>query len=291
MTGFARTEGSNDLCKWIWIAKSVNGKGLDPRIRLPNGFEDFDPCIRKLIKECFHRGNISISFNVIWSHSNTKYRVDMDILDRLIEAIPEVQKRAPELKPPTMDCLFSVKGVIESIELMDFENEKVKQKAEMLSSFDELLSNLQKARNEEGAELTSIINAQIELIETLCHRAKKIALVQASGHKKRLHEQVYEVCGKVPVLSEERLTQEVALLMVKTDVREEMDRISAHVNAARVLMESGEAVGRQLDFLCQEFNREANTLCSKSSDVTLTQVGLALRTTIDRMREQVQNVE
>ncbi len=291
MTGFARTEGSNALCKWIWEAKSVNGKGLDPRIKLPSGFEDFDPCIRKLIKKYFHRGNISISFIVIWSYSNTKYQVNMDLLDHLIETIPEVQKRAPELKPPTMDCLFAVKGVIDRIELMDFENEKAKQKAEMLSSFDELLMKLQKARTEEGAELTSIINAQVDLIETLCHRAEKLALVQVNGLKKRLHEQVLEVCGKVGALSEERLAQEVALLLVKTDVREEVDRISAHIKAARVLIHSDGAVGRELDFLCQEFNREANTLCSKSSDVTLTQAGLALRTTIDRMREQVQNVE
>ena len=132
MTGFARTEGSNALCKWIWEAKSVNGKGLDPRIKLPSGFEDFDPCIRKLIKKCFHRGNISISFSVIWSHSNTRYQVNMDILDRLIETIPEVKKRAPELKPPTMDSLFSVKGVIESIDLIDFEKDFLKQFSKLL---------------------------------------------------------------------------------------------------------------------------------------------------------------
>ena len=118
-----------------------------------------------------------------------------------------------------------------------------------------------------------------------------MALVQVNEFKKRLHKQVVEVCGKAGVLSEERLAQEVALLVVKTDVREEIDRIGAHVKAARVLIHSDEAVGRELDFLCQEFNREANTLCSKSSDVALTQAGLALRTTIDRMREQVQNVE
>ena len=190
-----------------------------------------------------------------------------------------------------MDSLFSVKGVIESINLIDFEKEKVKQKVGILISLDELLRKLQKVRNEEGAELTSIINAQIELVENLCHRANKLAVSQASDLKNRLHEQVLEVCGTAPVLSEERLAQEVALLIAKTDVREELDRISAHVNAARVLIDSDEAVGREFDFLCQEFNREANTLCSKSSDVTLTQVGLALRTTIDRMREQVQNVE
>ena len=291
MTGFARTEGSSDLCKWIWEAKSVNGKGLDPRIKLPSGFEEFDPVIRKRIKQWFYRGNISISFSVIWSHSTTRYQVNMDILDRLIETIPEVKKRAPELKPPTMDSLFSVKGVIESIDLIDFEKEKVNQEAGILTSLDELLRKLQKVKNKEGVELTLIINEQIELIENLCHQANELAVSQANRLKNRLHEQVLEVCGTVPVLSEERLAQELALLIAKTDVREELDRISAHVNAARVLLDSDEAVGREFDFLCQEFNREANTLCSKSSDVKLTQVGLALRTTIDRMREQVQNIE
>ena len=291
MTGFARTEGANDKCTWVWEAKSVNAKGMDARLRLPGGFEAFDAIIRERLKKRFRRGNISVFLGVNWQRSNAIYQINMETLDRLLKAVPEVQKRVPGIPSVTMDGLLAIKGVVESVEAPMGETEQTVLREEILSGLDGLLATLEQVRGSEGNALTNVLNAQIEEVENLCQTANGLAALLPDKINTRLNQQVAELCAVVPALPEERLAQETAMLMLKTDVREELDRLCAHVIAARDLMMTGGAIGRRVDFLCQELNREANTLCSKSADVELTRVGLALKTVIDQMREQVQNVE
>ena len=291
MTGFARTEGVNDECSWVWEAKSVNAKGMDARLRLPGGFEAFDAIIRENLKKRFRRGAISVSLNVNWHRANATYQVNMETLDRFLQAVPEIHKRAPNLRPFTMDGLLAAKGVVESVENPLGNTEQTALHEEIMQGLNELLTMLEQGRQREGDALSKVLHAQITEVEHLCQRAIGLVALLPEKINKRIHEQVAELCVAFPALSEERLAQETAILMLKVDVREELDRLRAHVDAARELMRIDGAIGRQFDFLCQEFNREANTLCSKSADVQLTRVGLALKTAIDQMREQVQNIE
>ena len=291
MTGFARTEGANDNCTWVWEAKSVNAKGMDARLRLPSGFETLDAVIRDNLKKRFRRGSISISLNVNWHHAKSTYQINMETLERFLQAMPEIHKLAPDLHPVTMDGLLAAKGVVESIEDTLGEAEQMAFHEEILQGLNELLTMLERGRQGEGAALGKVLHAQITEVENLCQRAVGLTALLPEMINKRLHEQLADLCATVPALPEERLAQEAAMLMLKADVREELDRLRAHVDAARELMMTDGSVGRQFDFLCQELNREANTLCSKSADVQLTRVGLALKTTIDQMREQVQNIE
>ena len=291
MTGFARTEGANDNCTWVWEAKSVNAKGMDARLRLPSGFETLDAVIRDNLKKRFRRGFISISLNVNWHHAKSTYQINMETLERFLQAMPEIHKLAPDLHPVTMDGLLAAKGVVESVEDTLGEAEQMAFHEEILQGLNELLTMLERGRQGEGAALGKVLHAQITEVENLCQRAVGLTALLPEMINKRLHEQLADLCATVPALPEERLAQEAAMLMLKADVREELDRLRAHVDAARELMMTDGSVGRQFDFLCQELNREANTLCSKSADVQLTRVGLALKTTIDQMREQVQNIE
>ncbi len=291
MTGFARTEGANDNCTWVWEAKSVNAKGMDARLRLPSGFETLDAVIRDNLKKRFRRGSISISLNVNWHRANSTYQINMETLERFLQAMPEIHKLAPDLHPVTMDGLLAAKGVVESVEHTLGEAEQMAFHEEILQGLNELLTMLERGRQGEGAALGKVLHAQITEVENLCQRAVGLTALLPEMINKRLHEQLADLCATVPALPEERLAQEAAMLMLKADVREELDRLRAHVDAARELMMTDGSIGRQFDFLCQELNREANTLCSKSADVQLTRVGLALKTTIDQMREQVQNIE
>ncbi len=291
MTGFARTEGVNEFCTWVWEAKSVNAKGLDARLRLPGGFEVLDAEARKRVKSKFHRGNISLSLNVNWQRANAAYHVNMETLERLMEALPAVQTRMPDLAPVTMDGLLALRGVIESVEEPLAEDQQKSLHDDVLAGLDEVLDALSNGRLKEGAQLNDVLVGQIDTIDDLCGQAEQQAAMQPDAIKARLVQQVGDLLDAVPALPEDRLAQEAAMLMLKADIREELDRLKAHRDAARELLRQDGAIGRQFDFLCQEFNREANTLCSKSSDVELTQIGLALKTVIDQMREQVQNVE
>ena len=291
MTGFARTEGANNICTWVWEVKSVNAKGMDARLRLPSGFDAFDAIIRERLKKRFRRGSISVFLSVNWQHGNATYQVNTETLECLLKAVSEVQKRLPHLPPVTMDGLLATKGVLESVEVPLGEVEQTVLHEEILKGLDELFGAFEQSRQNEGKALTIMLKAGIEEIESLCQEAAERAALLPDNINTRLQQQVAELCSIVPALPEERLAQEAAMLMLKADVREELDRLRAHVIAARELMTTDGAIGRQFDFLCQEFNREANTLCSKSTDVQLTRVGLALKTVIDQVREQVQNVE
>jgi len=291
MTGFARAEGGNDFCTWAWEAKSVNAKGLDVRLRLAGGFEALEAVVRERAKGRFRRGNLSLNLNVNWQRAGASYRLNAETLEQVLDALPTLRERLPDAPPVSIDGLLGVKGVMETVEEPLAEDDQAQVHADVLEGLEATLTALAEGRGKEGAQLTELVSGQLGAIETLCAAAEDLAAMRPDAIRARLEEQVAELAAAVPAIPEDRLAQEAALLMVKADVREELDRLAAHVEAARELIGTDGAVGRQFDFLCQEFNREANTLCSKSSDVALTRIGLELKTVIDQMREQVQNIE
>ena len=205
--------------------------------------------------------------------------------------VPDLRKRFPEAGPPTLDGLLALRGVIELAEEEMSEEKRDALHAAMLSDLDQALHALVSARVEEGARLAVPLGSQIEEMARLCKEAERLTAMQTDAIRARIKAQVEALLDDVPGLTEERLTQEAAVIMTKADPREELDRLKAHIDGARDLLKEEGAIGRRFDFLCQEFNREANTLCSKSTDVELNRVGLALKATIDQTREQVQNIE
>jgi len=291
MTGYARSEGYDDHCSWTWEVRGVNGKGLDVRCRLPGGFEAMETVARDRIKKRLRRGNISVSLQVDWVRKGAAYGINEEVLKSYISLLPELSAQAPDAQPASMDGLLALKGVIEPREESLSEDTQKQLETAMLTSLDEALSALHAMRNEEGGRLSEVLSGQVDIIESLCAEAAALSALRPDAIRKRLKQQVEALLEDVPSLSAERLEQEAALLMSKADINEELDRLTAHVSAARDLMKRDAAVGRKLDFLCQEFNREANTLCSKSGDVELTRIGLDLKAVIEQFREQVQNIE
>ena len=290
MTGFAESSGSHEGLRWRWEAKSVNGKGLDLRLRTPPGFDALEQPARMLATERFRRGNFQISLNVESQANVRGLNVDPVALAAAVKLAREVAAETG-LAPARIDGLLALKGVIVPDEPAALDNvARGHRDAEILKSLALAFELLGKARAGEGAKLAALIRGQIDEVAKLTAEAGRLAAAQPAALKERLSAQLTELLGAVP-LSEDRLAQEVALLATRADVREELDRLNAHVEEARRLLASGEAVGRKLDFLAQEFNREANTLCSKSQDIALTRTGLALKAVIDQFREQAQNVE
>ena len=291
MTAFARTEDYNKHCSWTWEVRSVNGKGLDVRSRVPSGFENLESTARDQVKKSFSRGNISISLSVEWIRKGQSFAINEDILNNYVNLLPQLSRRVPDATPVSLDSLLNLKGVIESSDHSITEDAQIKLEIALLKSLDEALISLQAMRAAEGKILGNILNQQVNAILSSCKAATKVAATQPDVIRKRLKGQVSSLLEDISSLSPERLEQEAALLMTKADVSEELDRIGAHVVAAQDLLKLDSAVGRKLDFICQEFNREASSLCSKSGDMELTRIGLEMRATIEKFREQVQNVE
>jgi len=291
MTGFARTEDYNEHCSWTWEVRSVNGKGLDVRSRVPSGFENLEATARDHVKKSLSRGNISISLSVKWVRKGQAFAINEDILNNYVNLLPQLSQRFPDATPVSMDGLLSLKGVIEFSDQLITEDAQKNLEIALLSSLDDTLIALQAMRADEGKILSNILNQQVHAIFSLCKAAAKVAATQPEAIRKCLKSQVASLLEDVSSLSPERLEQEAALLMTKADVSEELDRLGAHVVAAQDLLKLDSAIGRKLDFICQEFNREANTLCSKSGDMELTRIGLDMKATIEKFREQVQNIE
>lgn len=291
MTGFARSDGRNDKRSWAWEVKSVNAKGLDVRCRVPAGFERLEQPARERVKALFRRGNVTLALSVSTSQGEAGYRVNQAVLGEMLATLPEIMKQVPDAGTPSADGLLSLKGVIEPVEDDQSDDDREALDGEILTGLDAALEELAAMRGDEGAKLSSVLNERLDDIGRLCGEAEKLAAAQPQAIHEKLKAQVQELLDEVPSLSEERLAQEAALLASKADLREELDRLKAHLEAAQGLMRADGGVGRKLDFLCQEFNREANTLCSKSQDVELTRIGLDLKATIEQFREQVQNIE
>lgn len=291
MTGFARAEGATDTCAWAWEAKSVNSKGLDVRLRLPRGFDALDAAIRDQVAKRFKRGNVSLSLDITWTKPLAHMRVNDDVLDQVLAAVDKVQAVCPDANPPSVDGILGLRGVLEQIDDEPDADERAQLEGDFLAGLDQALEQLADGRDAEGQRLGGVLHDQLADIETLSEQAGDLAALAPEAIRKRLAEQVEALTRDIAALDPDRLAQEAALIMTKADVREELDRLAAHIAAARDLLGEGEPVGRRLDFLCQEFNREANTLCSKSFDTELTRIGLDLKAVIEQFREQVQNIE
>jgi len=291
MTGFARAEGQNGACAWAWELRSVNAKGFDLRCRLASGFERLEQAARDHAAAMFKRGNVTLSLNLNWIRGEGGYRVNHVVLGELLATLPEIRKQVPEAGTPTVDGLLALRGVIEPVDETLTDDERDALDAALLTDLDVALGALADMRGAEGRRLAPALEARLAEIRRLCGDAEKLAAMQPDAIRARLKEQITALLEDVPALSEERLAQEAAVLMVKADLREELDRLKAHCEAATALLAEDGAIGRKLDFLCQEFNREANTLCAKSQDVELTSVGLEIKAAVEQFREQVQNIE
>jgi uncharacterized protein (TIGR00255 family) len=288
MTGFARAGAAaagNDP-GWTWEVRSVNGRGLDVRSRLPSGCEHLDAAIRTAVAKHVSRGNISVLLTLNTAEAGLRPRLNRGVLDDMIGILKELEGRI-EAAPPRLDGILGLRGVLDLGEAA-----AVPEDAKLLASLDEALSGLRQARIEEGREIERNVTSHLDEIEHLTRDAARSAGAQPAAIKARLEAQLAELLGgQQTTIAPDRLAAEVALLATRADVREELDRLEAHLRAARELLRGSGAVGRKLEFLSQEFNREANTLCSKSADIELTRLGLALKASIDRLREQAANIE
>lgn len=290
MTGFARADGSADYARWHWELRSVNGKGLDARFRLPVGLEGMDVRLREELARKLKRGNVQATLTVDRTHAAAPLRINQEALAAVLGAIRALQAEI-ELVPPRPEGILSLKGVLESAEAEESEEERAAFEAAIVATFGEAVEGLARARAEEGRKIETVLRDQVDEIERLTQQAAASPATGIDAMRARLRSRIAELLEASPALSEERLAQEAALMATKADVREEIDRLIAHVAQARELFAGREPAGRRLDFLTQEFNREANTLCSKAADVGLTRIGLELKAVIDQLREQVQNVE
>lgn len=288
MTGFARVEGETAGISWAWELKSVNGKSLDLRLRLPPGYDALEAALRAALGGRMRRGSISANLTVNRTAPPT-IRINREMLDRVLALIGELTGEV-EAAPPRLDGLIGLRGIIETVD--DEPDDVIEtRRGALIAAWGTALDRLAVARGEEGARLGAVLTTQLAELAELVAAASGLAAAQPAALRARLQQSLAAVVELAPTMPPERVAQELALLVSRGDIREELDRLRAHIAQAGDLLAKGEGVGRQLDFLCQELNREANTLCSKSSDVVLTRVGLALKAAIDQFREQAQNVE
>jgi uncharacterized protein (TIGR00255 family) len=290
MTGFARTHGVCGSYAWAWEIKSVNGKGLDLRLRLPAGWDAIESAVRSRAAETLSRGSIQAGLTVDRSDAAPAVRVNTAVLDAVLTAARQVARRI-EASPPTLDGLLGLKGVLEISDSEESEEEKRGAEAAVTVGFADAIAALAEMRRQEGAALGRVLTARLGEIAALAQRAELVPGRRPEAIRARLAEQVAILLAQSDRFDPDRLHQEAILIATKADVREELDRLAAHVAQAQLLIEQGGSVGRRLDFLSQELNREANTLCAKANDVELTNIGLELKAAVEQFREQVQNVE
>jgi uncharacterized protein (TIGR00255 family) len=288
MTGFGRISGSSGRHSWAWEMKSVNGRGLDVRLRVPPGFDVLGEEARKLVQARLARGSVQINLSITSSATETTLRVNDVALASLVAAVQRV-KLPDSIKPASLDGLLAVRGVVELA--TDEEDVMSAIGPDLSVGLAEGIDALCASRASEGAAIRAMLSDQINRIEVLVLACEAHPARTAEAIRERLAGQVALLVVGSAALDQGRLHQEAALLAVKADVREEIDRLKAHLVAARAMLADDGAVGRKLDFLSQEFGRETSTLCAKANDVSLSALGLELRTIVDQMREQVQNVE
>ncbi|GAB5471332.1 MAG: YicC family protein [Rhodospirillales bacterium] len=288
MTGFARVEGGLADLTWTWEAKSVNGKGLDLRCRLANGLEGLEPALRRAAQERMLRGSLQIVLQLDRQEGESGLRINEALLQRYLAAAQGLV--AEGAAPPRADGLLALRGVLEVAEPEPTVAPEARDAA-LLADAKRLFDALVAARQAEGVSLGAALTGRLDALEAAVLQAAATAEAQPEALRQRLQRQLGELLAAAPPLPEERLAQEAALLAVKGDLREEIERLTAHIAAARALLAEAQGIGRRLDFLCQELNREANTLCSKAQDMALTEIGLTMKSVIDQLREQVQNLE
>jgi uncharacterized protein (TIGR00255 family) len=290
MTGFARAEGAVGDFGWTWELKSVNGRNLDLRCRFPSGYEHLDAFVRTRAAETVKRGNLAVTLTVDDAASQGRLTVNREALQQILDVIADFGDKI-SAEPPRLDGILALKGVLD-VELPKIDEVEAAKRTEVLQrGFAQAIDGLSEMRKVEGKRLADLIGAHLNEIERLCKAAGTSAGAQPLAIRQKVEKQFAELLQGLTPLNEDRLAQEAAVLAGKADVREELDRLAAHVAAARDLIAKGGAVGRKLDFLCQEFNREANTLCSKSADIGLTTIGIELKAAVEQLREQIQNIE
>jgi uncharacterized protein (TIGR00255 family) len=288
MTGFGRAEGASGAWSWAVEARSVNGRNLEVRFRGPPGFDGLERIAREAAQGRFQRGQVNVSVTARRTESAGAVRINREVLERYLALADELTGKGHALTP-SADGLMGLRGVLETGEAEEAPDARGAVEAAMAGSLVEAMDGLKTSREAEGAKLGAVLAGLIDQVETLCAEAEVEAAGQAASIRDRFAKRLGELLGEATPA--DRIVQEAAVMATKADVREELDRLASHVAAARSLMAEDAAAGRRLDFLTQEFMREANTLCSKSATTALTRVGLALKAAIDQFREQVQNVE
>ncbi len=290
MTGFARGHGVSGSYAWAWEIKSVNGKGLDLRLRLPPGWDAIEVPVRARAAEKLARGSVQANLTVERSGVLPVVRVNATVLEAILTTVRQLASRV-EASPPSLDGLLALKGVMEVSDAEEREDERRAAETAVTAAFVESLGALVEMRRHEGAALGRVLAARLDEIAALAQRAELTPGRRPEAIRLRLAEQIATLLGQSDRFDPDRLHQEAILIATKADVREELDRLAAHVAQAKVLIGQGGPIGRRLDFLAQELNREANTLCAKANDVELTNIGLELKAAVEQFREQVQNVE
>lgn len=290
MTGFSRSHGTNGPYSFEWELKSVNAKGLDVRVRLPQGWDDLEANIRKRVGEKVTRGTVYANLAVKRAGAAPVVRINEDVLSSVLAVAHDLAAKAGAA-PPTVDGLLAVKGVIDVVEPESDETEITAAKAAAVAGFDTALGGLIEMREREGSSLGVILLQRMDDIERLAGKAESAPGRKPEAIKARLAEQIAALLNTSERFDTERLSQEAILIATKADIREELDRIASHIAQTRELLAKGGSIGRKLDFLSQEFNREVNTCCSKSNDIELTNTGLEMKNIVEQFREQVQNLE
>ena len=292
MTAFATRQGSHSEHAWNWELRGVNGKGLDLRLRVPDWIEGLEAGLRTRLSAVLGRGNVTVTLRVQSASESSAIGLDSAALDAVLEAMTEVEARAMArgitLAPANGADVLALRGVLD---VASSDSDTVALARAILADFEPVLDSFVAMRASEGAALGEVIAGQLDEIARLTGAAADLLEARQEDIARQHRAALARVRDAAPEADPARIAQELALLAVKLDVTEEIDRLRAHVAAARALLDGDGPVGRKLDFLAQEFNREANTLCSKAQHAGLTEIGLSLKTVIDRMREQVQNVE
>ena len=290
MTGFARVDGDLDSIRWHWEIRTLNSRGLDIRMRVPSGFDGLEQRVREACSKRLGRGNCSVSLNIKREAGLGELRLNENALREVVSALGQAEKII-QANPARLDGILSLKGVLEYSEPEENEELIAARREALLDSLAEALDDLIEAREMEGARLHQAIVNQIDEISEIVAKIESAPARQPDKIRERLRQQIRRLTSEELGLDEARLHQEAMLLATKADIEEELERLKAHIAGARELLDTNSPAGRRFEFLAQEFNREANTICSKSNDPGLTKLGLSLKAVIDQMREQVQNIE
>ena len=290
MTGFARSHGASGPYTFEWELKSVNAKGFDLRMRLPPGWDELEAFAKKRAGEVLSRGTVYANLNVKRTNAASSVRVNEHVLASVVKVASLVAGKIDAVAP-SVDGLLAIKGVIEIVEPESDEAEDEAAKAAAAAAFDEALANLVAMRRREGMALGQVLIQRMDEIEVLAKKAEAAPGRKPEAIRTRLAEQIAMLLESSDRFDADRLHQEALLIAAKADVREELDRIASHIAQVREMIGKGGPVGRRLDFLAQEFNREVNTCCSKSNDIELTNTGLEMKNVVEQFREQVQNLE
>lgn len=290
MTGFARGNAAYKGFSWTWEVKSVNAKGLDIRSRVPSFIDGLDIEIKKLASKMLQRGTVFVNLSIERDSDAMGFIVNEKLLEGLIETASHYSDR-PGIAPASIDGLLAIKGVVEFTSNSLDDDEKTALTKALIADLEDVVAELIKARASEGERMQAILTDNMTELTELVKAAEKCAAVRIDAVRERFQGNLEKLLADDSQVSKDRLEQEIAILAVKADITEEIDRLNSHIVDAGELLKSEKAVGRRLDFLSQEFNREANTLCSKSNDKDLTRIGLAMKALIDQFREQIQNIE